>query len=300
MRSYREAVAQDADFANATEAAAWLGFSTRRNPLFLPPKAAAVSAKTTPSSATIIDSDLLARLRDAQDFILLDKKPSSLSTGEAPADGVEGTMTVVDFSGSTLPGEGGGGGGGGGGPRRPTIRDRVRAMNGQLASSQERIRELEDTLGSLEAGRDSDRERAARARAAAAEAGRRKLTQKMYRLRGNAAFLEEGLAELDGEITAVRVRLFAERLVSSAPPVRVRFICWEWLCQEMTKEHPLLQILQYFYLQSDVVATRAGLGLRCDYACLTPSTIRRSRERVKVSAWARVSTVYAAHSDRWE
>lgn len=220
MRSYREAVAQDADFADRTEAAAWLGFSTRRNPLFLPPKApnaAAATAKTTPSSATgVIDSDLLARLRDAQDFILLDKKGSSSGTSEPPSDGVGGTPTAKDFGGTNLPGEGGGGDGGG--PRRHTIRDRVRAINGQLAFSQERIRELEDDLRSLEAGRDSDRERAARARVAATEAGRRNLTQKMYRLRGNAAFLEEGLAELEGEITAVRVRLFAERLVSLGPP----------------------------------------------------------------------------------
>lgn len=205
MRSYREVVAQDADFADATEAAAWLGFSTRRNPLFLPPKAAA-NFKNTPSCVEDIHSDLLARLRDAQDFILLEKKTPSFGTSKLPAGGEVVTPTPIELSGS---------GGGGGGPRRPTIRARVRAMNGHLATSQERIRELEDTLGSLEAGRDSDRERAVRARAAATEAGKQKMTQKMYRLRGNAALLEEGLTELEAEITAVRVRLFAERLVSS-------------------------------------------------------------------------------------
>lgn len=246
MRSYREAVAQDADFANATEAAAWLGFSSRRNPLFLPPKAS-TNGKKTPSSAVDIDSDLLARLRDAQDFILLDKILPSASTSE-------GAPTAIDFSGSALPEEGGGDGVGGGGdvgPRRPTIRGRVRAMNSQLVTSQEQIRELEDTLRSLEAGRDSDRERAVRARGAAAEAGRRKMTQKMYRLRGNAAFLEEGLAELDGEITAVRVRLFAERLVSirgelrrchTTPPSRSSA---GNSCVFVTNERPLLQILIY-------------------------------------------------------
>eukprot|EP00903_Cladosiphon_okamuranus_P005612 g5581.t3 len=216
MRSYREAVAQDADFADGTEAVAWLGFSTRRNPLFLPPKAlnaAAAKAKCAPSSAIdLIDSGLLARLRDAQDFILLEKNDSSSATSEFPVDEDGGTLQAKDYGGTTLPGEGSGGGGGGGCSRRLTIRDRVRAMNGQLASSQERIRELEDDLRSLEARRDSDRERATRARAAAAEAGRRNLTQKMYRLRGNAAFLEEGLSELEGELTAVRVRRFAETL----------------------------------------------------------------------------------------
>lgn len=212
MRSYREAVAQDADFADGTEAVPWLGFSTRRNPLFLPPKAAA-NAYATPSSAIDMDGDLLARLRDAQDFILLDKAVPSSRTSEDPAaDGAGGSPTAIDASGSTLSGEAAGGSSGGG-PRRPTIRERVRAMNGQLAKNQERIRELEDALRSLEAGRDGDRERAARARGAAVEAGKRKLTQKMYRLRGNAAFLEEGLMELDGEITSFRVRLFAERLV---------------------------------------------------------------------------------------
>lgn len=85
----------------------------------------------------------------------------------------------------------------------------------QLACAQDKINELENRLRSLEAGRDGDRERAARAREAAEEAGRRKLTQKMYRLRGDAAVLEEGLEEVDGEITAIRVRLFAERLVRS-------------------------------------------------------------------------------------
>ena len=263
MRSYRETVAQDADFADATEAAAWLGFSTRRNPLFLPPRAAAANAKKTPSSAADIDSDLLARLRDAQDFILLDKKPSSPSTSEGPADRVGGTLTAVDMSGSTLPGEGSVGGG----PRRPTIRDRVRAMNSQLARSQEQIRELEDTLGSLEAGRDSDRERAARARAAAAEAGRRKLTQKMYRLRGNAAFLEEGLAELDGEITAVRVRLFAERLVSAAPPPGPDSCAGNGLCQEMQQNSTVFSQRSFRILTCRAILSlrehalsRAGLG----------------------------------------
>lgn len=260
MRSYREGVAQDADFADGTEAAAWLGFSTRRNPLFLPPKTAANAKKTT-SSIIAIDSDQLARLRDAQEFILLNKIGSSSSTSEAPDDGVEGAPTAVEFSGSILPG---GGGGGGGGPRRPTIRDRVRAMNSQLATSQEGIRELEDTLRSLEAGRDSDREKVARARGAAAKAGRQKMTQKMYRLRGNAAFLEEGLAELDGEITAVRVRLFAERLVSlgwvSASVIQYhrQGHLLGIAMSVMTNEHPLLRIIPTSS-QSYCVTTRATL-----------------------------------------
>lgn len=88
-------------------------------------------------------------------------------------------------------------------------------MNNQLACAHDRIGELESSLRALEAERDGDSERAARVREAAEGAGRRKLTQKMYRLRGDAAVLEEGLEELDGEITAVRVRLFAERLVRS-------------------------------------------------------------------------------------
>ena len=120
-------------------------------------------------------------------------------------------------------GDGGGGGGGGGGSggssRRITMRDKVQVMNRQLAIAQDRICKLEDDLDSLKVGREGDRERAARARAAAAEAGRRKMTQRMYQLRADAAVLEEGLEELDGEISAVRVRLFAERLVRLAAGV---------------------------------------------------------------------------------
>lgn len=227
MQSYRAAVAQDADFADGIpEATAWLGFSTRRNPFFLPPKGAAANAKNKPSSDIGLDSednsgDAVARLRDAQDYILLDKNIASSSVSESTGNGVGGAPAGIELSGSTLlggsPPPAGGGcgrrGGGGGVPRRHTAHDRIRAMNSQLACTQDKIGELEHNLRSLEAGRDGDRERATRAREAAAEAGRRKLTQKMYRLRGDAAVLEEGLEELDGEITAVRVRLFAERLV---------------------------------------------------------------------------------------
>ncbi|CAM9103253.1 unnamed protein product [Pylaiella littoralis] len=229
MQSYRAAVAQDADFADGIpEAIAWLGFSTRRNPFFLPPKgSAAADANVKPIRDIGIESgdssgDVVARLRDAQDFILLDKKTDSPSAASEPAgNGLGGVPARIDLGGGStlggppLPngdGDGGGGGGGGGGPRRHTTRDRIRVMNNQLACAHDRIGELESSLRALEAERDGDSERAARVREAAEGAGRRKLTQKMYRLRGDAAVLEEGLEELDGEITAVRVRLFAERL----------------------------------------------------------------------------------------
>lgn len=237
MKSYRAALAQDADFADGIpEATAWLGFSTRRNPFFLPPKgvAAATDTKNKPLLRDIgLDSedggsgDAVTRLRDAQEYILLETNiitpppggggaASDLAgngVGGAPppaGNGLTGSSTLV---GGSPPPPGGGGVGGVGGPRRHTTRDRIRVMNSQLASAQDKISDLENSLRSLEAGRDGDRERAARARGAAEEAGRRKLTQKMYRLRGDAAVLEEGLEDLDGEITAVRVRLFAERLV---------------------------------------------------------------------------------------
>jgi len=225
MKSYRAAVAQDADFADGTDAGAWFGFPARRNPLFLPPKAPA-SANARPLPDIGIDgansSELLARLRDAQDFILLDKIVTCSSARKPEINGIGGAPLGMDFRGSTLLNGGGGGGdgvgdgGGGSSSRRPTVRDKVQAMNSQLAVSQDRIRKLEGELHSLKVGREGDRERAARARAAAAEAGRRKMTQRMYQLRGDAAILEEGLAELDGEISAVRVRLFAERLASVA------------------------------------------------------------------------------------
>ena len=217
MKSYRAAVAQDADFADGTDAGAWFGFPTRRNPLFLPPRAPAnASIKPLPDIGIDGDnsSDLLARLRDAQDFMLLDKVV--LPSRRKPDDnGVGGAPLGMDFSGSAMLGGGGGGSGGGGGgsSRRITMRDKVQVMNRQLAIAQDRICKLEDDLDSLKVGREGDRERAARARAAAAEAGRRKMTQRMYQLRADAAVLEEGLEELDGEISAVRVRLFAERLV---------------------------------------------------------------------------------------
>lgn len=223
MRSYREAVAQDADFADAIpEAASWLGFSSRRNPLFLPPKAPTANTRPLPDIGFEGEnaSDLLSRLRDAQAFILLEKKNFS-------GDGETGGFGKDDAVGSA---------GGGGdhaantfdrnapspgrddrvGPRRSRPRDRVRVLNTQLAGAQETIRDLEENLRLLEAERDRDRERASRVREAAAEAGRRKMSQRMFRLRGDAAVLEEGIEELDGDITAFRVRLFAERLVSLA------------------------------------------------------------------------------------
>ncbi|CAM9207477.1 unnamed protein product, partial [Hapterophycus canaliculatus] len=220
MRSYREAVAQDADFADGIpEAASWLGFSARRNPLFLPPKVA--SANIKPLADIGIEgedsSDLLSRLRDAQSFVLLEQRDARSGGGwEARISNEE----AIGFAG------------GGGddaadildrnslapgcddrvGLRRSRPRDRLRALNTQLASAQENIRDLEENLRLLEAGRDRDRGRAMRVREAAAEAGRRKMPQKMFRLRGDAAVLEEGIEELDGDITASRVRLFAERL----------------------------------------------------------------------------------------
>ncbi|CAM9314335.1 unnamed protein product [Ectocarpus fasciculatus] len=212
MRSFRTAFAQDADFADGIpEAIAWLGFPTRRNPLFLPPKGA-VKTDNKPLSDIGLDSansgDQLARLWDAQDFILLEKQP-------APLGGNGGFVEFAGGSGGNVATKSGNnalGGGSSGSRRRPNIRDRIRGMSNQLAGAQGTIRDLEEKLRSLEAEREEDRERATRVRGAAREAGQRKMTQRMYRLRGDAAVLEEGIEDLDGEITAVRVRLFAERL----------------------------------------------------------------------------------------
>ncbi|CAN0032928.1 unnamed protein product, partial [Scytosiphon promiscuus] len=222
MRSYREAVAQDADFADGIpEAASWLGFLARRNPLFLPPK----SAGSDDEHLVAIgiddagnDGDLLSRMRDAQAFILLEKNHARADRG-GEACGVEkevaefapggrGDSAANVFARKSVPP----GGDGRGGPRGSRLRGRVRMLNTQLAGAQETIRSLEENLRVLEAERERDTERAARVREAAAEAGRRKMTQRMFRLRGDAAVLEEGIEELDGDVTAFRVRLFAERL----------------------------------------------------------------------------------------
>lgn len=207
MRSYRGAVAQDADFADGIpEANAWLGFSTRRNPLFLPPKGAEPSPEIG-----LHGTDDLARLRDAQDFAL-----SSLSRGAAKASGARDTSaggrggSGDDGCIGAHPNESTGKVGSSG-PR--TLSERIRVMNSQLAATQETIRDLEVSLRSLEDEREKSRSKAARSREAAAEAGNKKLAKRMYRLRGIAAFLEDSLEGLNGEITAVRVRLFAERLV---------------------------------------------------------------------------------------
>ncbi|CAN0059978.1 unnamed protein product, partial [Ectocarpus sp. 4 AP-2014] len=211
MRSFRTALTQDADFADGIpEAIAWLGFPTRRNPLFLPPKGSAETANRPLSDIGLNSAnsgDQLARLWDAQDFILLEKQPAPLggNDGSVEFGGGSGDNAALKSGNNAL-------GGGSGGRRRPNIRDRIRAMNTQLAGAQGTIRDLEENLRSLEGEREEDRERATRVRGAAREAGQRKMTQRMYRLRGDAAVLEEGIEELDGEITAVRVRLFAERL----------------------------------------------------------------------------------------
>ncbi|CAM9929921.1 unnamed protein product [Ectocarpus sp. 12 AP-2014] len=211
MRSFRTALAQDADFADGIpEAIAWLGFPTRRNPLFLPPKGSAKTANRPLSDIGLNSansSDQLPRLWDAQDFILLEKQSAPLggNDGSVEFGGGSGDNTALKSGKNAL-------GGGSGGRRRPNIRDRIRSMNTQLAGAQGTIRDLEEKLRSLEGEREEDRERATRVRGAAREAGQRKMTQRMYRLRGDAAVLEEGIKDLDAEITAVRVRLFAERL----------------------------------------------------------------------------------------
>lgn len=179
MRSYREAVAQDADFADGIpEVSAWLGFSTRRNPLFLPPK-----GKTMPSDIDLGDADNMARFRDVQEFIL-NVGLHDAEAGKRRASG-EGVLHG----------------------------DRVRVMNAQLANAQETMHNLEVSLRSMEAEREKGRERTKELREAAAVAGGKKLARKMYRLRGATACVEEGLERLGREITAVRVRLFAEKLV---------------------------------------------------------------------------------------
>lgn len=234
MRSYREAVIQDADFADGIpEAIAWLGFSTRRNPLFLPPKTTTISPDkpSLPINSTGNDIGLVgggdeqARLRDAQDFALdQHSHGGGPNAGKIPKPGsrsgrdanVGGGGLQDDGSGILGPGRSPGGT-----PLKRTLRDRVRSMNSQLADAQETIRGLEESLRSHEEERDRDRGRAARVREAAAEAGKQKLAQRMYRLRGAAAVLEEGVGSLVGEITAVRVRLFAERLVCQCS----RFLC---------------------------------------------------------------------------
>lgn len=184
MRSYCEAVAQDADFADGIpEASAWLGFSTRHNPLFLPPK-----GKTMPSDIDLGDADNIARFRDAQEFIL-NVRLQDPEAGKKRASKIEAC------------GEG------------MLHGDRVRAMNAQLANAQETMHNIEVSLRSMEAEREKGRERAKELREAAAVAGGEKLIRKMYRLRGAAACVEEGLEKLGEEITAIRVRLFAEKLV---------------------------------------------------------------------------------------
>lgn len=237
MRSYREAVGHDADFADGIpEAIAWLGFSTRRNPLFLPPKTGTISLDKPSPPINIVGNDIglveggseQARLRDAQDFVL---------DHHSHGGGVNPDNKTRSSSRSGRDANVGGGGGGGLrhdgsgilGPGRPsggttlkrTLQDRVRSMTSQLADAQETIRALEELLHSHEEERDRDRGRAVKAREAAAEAGRQKLAQRMYQLRGTAAVLEEGVERLVGEITAVRVRLFAERLVCRCS----RFLC---------------------------------------------------------------------------
>lgn len=199
MRSYREAVAQDADFADGIpKVSAWLGFSTRRNPLFLPPK-----GKTMPSDIGLNGADDMDRFRDAQEFVLnvgaqeARNSPEGKGVGEGEhAEGVKRSVSKIEAYGEGV-----------------LHGDRVRVMNAQLATAQETMRNLEVSLRSMEAARERGRERAKELREAAAVAGGKKLARKMYRLRGAAACVEEGLERLGGEITAVRVRLFAEKLV---------------------------------------------------------------------------------------
>ena len=249
MQSYCATMARDADFADgAPEAAAWLGFPARRNPFLLPPKGDKPSSPSSPMPEIGLDSaGDLARLRDAQDFVLNNAFPDA-KTRIPCSRGVGGDGGVGAQAGAESRGGGGGDGGGGGGggdggggggggsggdrneknnastlgrssaPRK--LRDKIRAISGELAAAQDTIRDLEESLSSLETEREAGREKAARARQAAAHAGKQKMAQRMYRLRGDAAFVEDGLEELEGEITAVRVRLFAERLVRNKGFVR--------------------------------------------------------------------------------
>lgn len=205
FRVFRASVAQDADFADTIpEVVAWLGFPARRNPLFLPPRGAKLLSNIG------LDGVDLERLRDAQQFALDDAGTPTTAVvhncsrqqgssdraalGRTRASGVRGDFyRVTGAPGAT--------------------RNKVSAMNSQLASAQESIRDLETSLRCLEDERDKGQARAARAREAAAEAGRQNMAQKMYRLRGRAACLEEDVEGLSGEIRAVRVRLFAEKQV---------------------------------------------------------------------------------------
>lgn len=226
MRSFCESVAHDGDFAEGVPGAvSWLGFPTRLNPLFLRPRG---NSGTNPSNENSIGLEGVdtARLWDAQDFVLLkdgdgNTRANSLGGGEAkegvrkdssnntPArKGVRGQGSTATIGKSGLPGK-----------RRPraTTRDKVSAMNGQLAAAQASIRDLEESLRGLEAEREKNRARATRAGAAAAEAERQKQTQRMYRLRGAAAFLQEEMEEVSAEITMTRGRLFAEQQVRVVP-----------------------------------------------------------------------------------
>lgn len=233
MRSYRESVAQDADFVDGIpEAGAWLGFPTRRNPLFLPPKGRKFSDE--PSFKNVgLDGVDLARLWNAQEFILLDHDAASENSGKAEntrgggansgnvqpkrggdrAEGIDATAGTNRFSHLQF-------------KLRATTREKISAIASQLATTQESIRDLEGSLRSLEVERETGRARAARARKAAEEAGQQKQMQKMYRLRGAAGVLEGEMASLSAEITAVRVRLFAERQVCvDVHPLLVAFSC---------------------------------------------------------------------------
>lgn len=228
MRSFRAAVAQDADFADGIpEAAAWLGFRTRRNPLFLPPRSnndeghscAVKNVLGTDGCVGNITGDQLARLWDAQEYALGDVEMRSGTRNEDQK--LIGNRAAADIVG----GEGGemrphGAGGGGtespSGVSRSLRRERTRALNAQLAAAQKAITEHDEALHSLEAERDQAKKRAAAAREAAVQAGRQRLSRKMYHLRGIAACLEDGVEDLEREINAVRVRLFAEKLVRAS------------------------------------------------------------------------------------
>lgn len=203
FQSFRASVAQDADFASAIpEAAAWLGFSTRRNPLFLP------SVSVEAPRHIGLDGTDMARLRVAQNFALQDPKGTmngelcnqQQGTGnEAAAGQEEEGPSLCLLSGSRA------------------RRDKIRAMDSQIASVKQSIQNLEGSLHLLQEERERRKVRAEKAREAAAEAGQQKLAKKMYRLRGTAAFLEQEVEELSREITAVRVRLFAEQQVVCHP-----------------------------------------------------------------------------------
>lgn len=193
-------MARDADFADGIpEARAWLGFSTRCNPLFLPPDG------YNPVHDIGLKGLDMARLKCAQCFFLEESVTEDVVKSDHRKNGIDGEGALTP--GVTAPDML---------PAGRTDGDKLGFLNKQIASAKRSARCLEDSLRSLEKERDKRRDRAMKVRQASAAAEQQRLVQKMYRLRGAAAFLEEGAEELGKEITAVRVRLFAERQVRTS------------------------------------------------------------------------------------